>query len=243
VTYTLRTFGGLGLTGTTGPLPFAERHRKPMALLAMLAGAGERGLSREKLAAYLWLESDTERARGGLKQTLYILRKELSAEELFLGSAELRLNPAVIQSDLGEFERLAAAGEAERAVGLYAGHFLDGVHLSDASEFDRWADEQRERLARRMSTLLERLALMASGRHDPRAAAEWWIRLIEHDPFDTHAVTGLLHAFLEAGDRPRALKYAERHMALLRKELDLTPDPELRKLVEQVRARPVPPPS
>jgi DNA-binding SARP family transcriptional activator len=92
-----------------------------------------------------------------------------------------------------------------------------------------------------MTALLERLALLASGRHEPRVAAEWWIRLTEHDPYDTRAVTGLLHALLEAGDRPKALVYAERHMALLRKELDLTPDPELRKLVEQVRARPAKP--
>ena len=55
------------------------------------------------------------------------------------------------------------------------------------------------------------------------------------------AVSGLLHSCLQAGDRPRAIKYAERHMAMLRKELEITPDPEIRRLLEQARARPTPP--
>jgi DNA-binding SARP family transcriptional activator len=131
VIYTLRTFGGLGLAGEQGPLPLGESRRKPLALLAILAVAGERSLSREKLAAYLWSESDTERARGGLKQTLYVLRKELDAEELFLGTAELRLNPAIIRADLWEFERLSSSGDEAAAVALYAGPFLDGFHLAD----------------------------------------------------------------------------------------------------------------
>ena len=235
----LRSFGGLALTREGSPTGLTDSRRKPLALLALVGAAGERGVSRDKLAGYLWAESDPERARGVLKQTLYVLRKEFEGgPELFLGTTDLRLNPDAITMDLWEFERLATAGDGAGAATCYTGHFLDGFHLSDAPEFERWVDEQRDRLARRMSALLERLALEASGRNLPREAADWWLRLTEHDPFDTRAVTGLLHALLQAGDRPRALRYAERHMALIRKELDITPDPEIRRLVEQARARP-----
>lgn len=235
----LRSFGGLALTRGGSPTALADSRRKPLALLALVGAGGDRGLSRDKLAGYLWSESDPERARGVLKQTLYVLRKEFEdGPELFLGTTDLRLNPDAITMDLWEFERQAAAGAGAGAAACYTGHFLDGFHLSDAPEFERWVDEQRDRLARRMSGLLERLALEASGRNLPREAADWWLRLTEHDPFDTRAVTGLLHALLQAGDRPRALRYAERHMALIRKELDITPDPEIRRLVDQARARP-----
>ncbi len=239
MTLHLRSFGGLSLTREGSPAGLADSRRKPLALLALVGASGDRGVSRDKLAGYLWSESDPERARGVLKQTLYVLRKEFAdGAELFLGTTDLRLNPDAITMDLWEFERLAAAGDGAGAAACYTGHFLDGFHLSDAPEFERWVDEQRDRLARRMSALLERLALEASGRNLPREAADWWLRLTEHDPFDTRAVTGLLHALLQAGDRPRALRYAERHMALIRKELDITPDPEIRRLVDQARARP-----
>jgi DNA-binding SARP family transcriptional activator len=123
----------------------------------------------------------------------------------------------------------------------YAGPFLDGFQLGDAPEFERWADNLRDPLSPRFASQIEVLALAEMGRNQPRAAADWWLRLTELDPFDVRAVSGLLHACLAAGDRPQAIRYAERHMSMLRKELEITPDPEIRRLVEQARARPEPP--
>jgi hypothetical protein len=43
----------------------------PLALLALVAGHGDQGVSRDKLLAYLWPESDEARARNSLKQVLF----------------------------------------------------------------------------------------------------------------------------------------------------------------------------
>lgn len=238
--YKLRTLGGLSLQDGTVGAALAENRRKPLALLAILAGAGDFGVSRDKLAVYLWPEGEPEKVRGVLKQTLYSLRQELKGPEPIVGGMELRLNPEAFVVDLWGFEKLASEGESRAAVDLYRGPFLDGFHLGDAPEFERWADDVRERLARRFATQIESLALAAMASDDPRTAADWWLRLTEQDPFDVRAVSGLLHACLAAGDRPKAIKYAERHMSMLRKELEITPDPEIRRLVEQARARPEP---
>ena len=236
--YSLRTLGGLALRGGPAGELLAEGRRKPLALLALLAGAGELGVTRDKMVAYLWPEGDGEKARGALKQTLYLLRQELEEPELIVGGADLRLNPAVIAVDLWDFERAVQEGDPARAVSFYHGPFLDGFHLGDTPEFGYWLDNQRDRLRRRFAAQIELLALAAMGRNEPRLAADWWVRLTEEDPLDVRAVSGLLHACLAAGDRPSAIRYAERHMALLRKELEITPDPEIRRLVAQARARP-----
>jgi DNA-binding SARP family transcriptional activator len=238
--YTLRTLGGLSLQDDQGTGEPLENRRKPLAILAVLAGSANHGVSRDKLATYLWPEGDGEKVKAVLKQSLYALRQELKGPEPILGGVELRLNPEVFVVDLWGFERLVTEGEARGAVDLYHGPFLDGFHLSDAPEFERWADNLRDRLARRFAAQIETLAVAAMGRHEPRVAADWWLRLTEQDPFDVRAVSGLLHACLAAGDRPKAIKYAERHMTMLRKELEITPDPEIRRLVEQARARPEP---
>lgn len=237
VPYSLRTLGGLALRGSAAGELLAENRRKPLALLAILAAAGDLGVTRDKMAAYLWPEGDTEKARGALKQTLYMLRQELEPE-LVVGGADLRLNPAVLEVDLWAFDRAIQARDAARAVELYQGPFLDGFHLGDAPEFSHWLDNQRDRLRRRFAAQVELLALAAMGRNEPRQAVEWWLRLTEQDALDVRAVSGLLHACLAAGDRPSAIRYAERHMTLLRKELEITPDPEIRRLVDQARARP-----
>src|SRR5690349_15880824 len=122
----LRTFGGLSVEGATGPLGGAAIPRQGLALLALLAGAGERGLSRDKLLAVMWPESDAERARHALNQALYVLRRTLREDELVLGTGELRLNPERISSDIAELESAFEAGAFDRADALYAGPFLDG---------------------------------------------------------------------------------------------------------------------
>ncbi|MFN8651820.1 MAG: BTAD domain-containing putative transcriptional regulator [Gemmatimonadales bacterium] len=236
--FRLRMFGGLALVGTATSESLGATRRKPLALLAVLAVAGELGVTRDKIASLLWPEGEQEKVRGVLKQTLYSIRQELEADDIVTGNQDLRLNPERVETDLWDFERALNDGRLEDAAGHYTGPFLDGVHLNDAPGFEHWVDTQRDRLARRFARAMEMLALAAMGRNQPRAAAEWWLRVTEHDPYDVRAVSGLLHACLADGDRPRAIRYAERHMSLLRKELEITPDPEIRRLVEQARARP-----
>ncbi|HZN96695.1 MAG TPA: hypothetical protein VFB61_03110, partial [Gemmatimonadales bacterium] len=99
----LKTFGGPSVDIDGIPGTGAAQQRKTLALLALLGAAGHRGLSRDKLIAALWPETDTEHGRGLLKQACYVLRRDLHAPELFLGSIHLRLNPAVISSDVEAF--------------------------------------------------------------------------------------------------------------------------------------------
>src|SRR5947199_192891 len=87
--YELRTFGGLSLEANGAPCAGAAAQRKTLALLALLA-RHPRGLSRDKLIAYLWSETDAERGRSLLRQACYALRRDLHADDLFLGSTALR---------------------------------------------------------------------------------------------------------------------------------------------------------
>jgi DNA-binding SARP family transcriptional activator len=52
----------------------AAAQRKSIALLALLAGAGRRGLSRDRILATLWPEAPAELANHRLTQLLYSLR-------------------------------------------------------------------------------------------------------------------------------------------------------------------------
>jgi len=113
----LRTFGGLAI-GTVDRNAAPATRRRPLALLALLSTAGDRGLSREKVVALLWPESDEERGRNSLNQALFTLRRDMGADDLIVGASELRLNQSVMSSDVAEFERCIASGALERAVAL-----------------------------------------------------------------------------------------------------------------------------
>ena len=231
----LSTLGGVALEDEHGPLSGPLIQRRRLALLARLAAAGPRGVSRDSLAALLWPESDEERARHTLRQWLSLLRRDLEAENLLIGTAELRLNPQVITSDVGDLREALGRGDLDRVATLYAGPFLDGFHVSDAPEFERWAESERDTLAREVGRALQTLAETAAAAGDSRRAAEWWRRLVAMDPLGSHAVVGLMTTLADAGERAAALEVARVHESLLRSELDLAPDARVTALAGELR--------
>jgi serine/threonine-protein kinase len=214
--------------------------RKALALLGLLAVAGERGLSRDRLLAYLWPETATDRASHRLTQLLYSIRRDFQADQLFLGTAELRLNPALLTSDIATFTAAFGRADFATAVSAYGGHFLDGFFLDDAPEFERWVDGERTRLAHRYGEVLEALALAAERGGDQAAAAEWWRRRVDCEPLNGRAVARCMEALDCVGERGEALRLARAHEQRMREDLDISPDPEVQAIVARLRAQRAP---
>jgi TolB-like protein len=231
----LQTLGSPSVNGESGPCGGAAAQRKSLALLALLAAAGSRGLSRDKIVARLWPEAPAGKATHRLTQLLYSLRRDLGAEKLFLGSTELRLNSAIVATDVAEFTGALEAGDFARAVAAYGGPFLDGFFLSDASDFEHWAEEERARLAQRHSAALEALARGAASRTDVMAAAGWWRQLSHAEPLNARVAVCYMEALCAAGDRPSALRVARTYQTLLRDEFDAEPDATVVDALERLR--------
>ncbi|MGH7555177.1 MAG: BTAD domain-containing putative transcriptional regulator, partial [Longimicrobiales bacterium] len=231
--FRLETFGGLVLADGAGSSVAAQRRR--LALLALLATAADRGISRDRLVAFLWPENGADSARHSLEQLLYLLRRQFD-EALFTGTDPLCLNSQVITSDVGTFEQALTRGEDAEAVALYRGPFLDGFYLGDEGEFERWAEGERSRLAEAYATALGRLAAQAAKRGDRDGAVAFWRKLVAVDTLSSRNVLGLLRSLAAAGDRPEALRLAESYETLIREELDISLEPELQAFVDELRA-------
>ena len=239
----LITLGGLALerVRTSGPdspdtpLPDVAAARRPLALLATLAIAGERGVSRERLLLYFWPDSGVERARNALRQTTFRIRRDLGDPDPILGAGELRLNTDAIAADCAEFEAAVLAGDLERAAALYGGPFLHGVLIADAPEFEEWMSAERARLGQRFTHVVESLAAMAEARGDHEAAVGWWRRLAAIDPTNSRVAVGLMTALAACGDRAGALQYYRLHELLLQEELGVSGDETVLALVNKLR--------
>ncbi|HUF30538.1 MAG TPA: BTAD domain-containing putative transcriptional regulator [Gemmatimonadaceae bacterium] len=238
--YHLKAFGGLSLSSDAAPLPAAATQRRRLAFLVLIAGAGERGITRDRLVFYLWPDGQPEKARHALEQLLYASRRDLGKDAFLPDNKCLRLNPDVIRSDVLEFEYAVERGDLERAASIYSGPFLDGVYLSDAPEFERWMEEERNRLEHRAAAALERLACQAVASGDRQASIEWWSRLAAADPLNARSALGLMNAFAIAGDRAGALRHAQVYETLVRQELEMEPDAEVVALAERLRRDPEP---
>ena len=236
------------MLGEAGPIAGAAAQPKRLAILALLARAGPRGMTRDKIVSYLWPDADDERGRRALANSVSALRRDLASDDPFAGGNDLRLDPDVITSDVEEFDTAVAAGDLDRAAALYEGPFLDGFRVAGAPEFERWADAERTAIAYTYATVVEQLARAAEIRHDPTAALAWWRRLAAHDPLNARHALGLMGALEACGDRTGALRHAQIYEALVEQELELPPDREVVAFAERLRrdqtrgaARPVVP--
>ena len=217
-----------------GPL---TQHRR-LALLAILAVAGDAGVSRDKLLGLLWPETDEEHARHSLSQTVFLLRRDLGAGEFIRGTSELSIDAEALTSDVGDFEQAVRRADHEAAVGVYDGAFLDGFHLSGAADFAHWVDGERERLTRDWHRALACVANARSARGDHAAAAHAWRRLTMADPYDGGAALSLARALVASNDVAGALAHLCVHAKLVQQDLGIEASPEIRAYLETLRRLP-----
>lgn len=233
----LKALGGLALSCERGALRGAATQRRRLTLLATIAIAGKKGISRDRLLTLLWAESDEAQGRHALAQSLYALRRDLQADDLFLGTTELRLNPDVIHSDVEDFREALAAGDVDRAVLLYQGPLLDGVYISNAPDFEKWLDSERDSLARGFSEALEALAARQEKQGDIAAASASLTRLAASDPLNKRVVIKAMQSLVVAGDVAGALTHATRHESQRRDDLDMPGDVEVLALRDLIARR------
>src|SRR5690348_5589340 len=118
--WTIRLLGGLAVVG---PQRVVTRFRtqKAASLLAYLAfHAGPAALPspRELLLELFWPEADLDAGRHNLSNALSVLRRVLEPAGVPPGTVILadqhavRLNPDVVQTDVGAFEAAAAKASA-----------------------------------------------------------------------------------------------------------------------------------
>ena len=232
--FRVRVLGGFALD----ELPVAAApvllRRRAEAVMAVLAVSGDLGCTRERLLALLWPENDEASARVGLRDAVYAIRRALGPGAV-PSSRLLRFDSVVVLSDVLTFTQALSSGRPADAVHLYAGPLLDGFHVDDAAEFERWVDGERARLAREYGEALKQLATDAERNGVWDEAVGWWARAVEHDPVNSRLVLQQVRVLAAIGDRGNAIRVAEGHARRLRDEFDLEPDQEIIATVERIR--------
>jgi DNA-binding SARP family transcriptional activator len=239
-----RAFGSPDLRGDeASELRAVLTQPRLLALLAYLALARPRTFQRrDLLVALFWPELNTEQARNALRQAVHRLRRALGEGVLVgRGAEELGLDAARFWSDVGALEEALEAGCLEEALDLYRGDLLPGFHVSDAPEFERWLDEERDRLRRRAVGAAWSLADRSVAAGETTAAAHWARVAAALTPDDEGAVQRLIRTLAQAGDRSGALRAYETFAQRLADDVGAEPAPETRALAATLKAAPVPP--
>jgi DNA-binding SARP family transcriptional activator len=228
----LVTFGGLhALDGATTLEPLLTQRSRAALLVCLTI---ERRIPRDALMGMFWPESDSRNARHALRQALYHLRRALGDRDWIDSRAHELLVRDEIQADATTFSGALECGDVGRAVRLYRGPFLSGVHLADLPSWESWVDARRAWYARAFRKACRDLLNGKIAERDLAGAVAVAERWMATDPTDDEAQHRLIATLAQAGERADAIRQYDVYSRLLAPD-GLEPLDETRQLVDQLR--------
>ncbi|HEU0225661.1 MAG TPA: BTAD domain-containing putative transcriptional regulator [Steroidobacteraceae bacterium] len=195
--------------------------------------------SREKLAALLWEEADGESARTSLRQALSAIRRSLPARAhslLRADTLQVALDAAEIEVDVMQLRALlleSTPASLRAALTLSTGELLEGFDAHSGA-FDEWLGMERRTLRRDQSSAMQMLARLSREAGDAAGEIDALNRLLALEPLNEPAHRELMEACARAGRYTDALRQYQQCRALLRRELDLAPEPATEALYREL---------
>lgn len=213
---------------------------KRLALFTYLALAQPRRLHRrDSLLGLFWPESDNERARLALRQSLHFLRRSLGDGVIVgRGDEEVGVGMDSLWCDAVAFEAALQQGRYVEALGWYRGDLLAGFFAPDVSpDVDQWLESERARLRARAASGAWSLSDAADRSGNGAEAAQWARNAVQYTPDDETALRRLVVLLDRWGDRAGALRAHGMFAQRLRQEFEVEPSAETRALIGVVRTR------
>ena len=230
--------GGCEFRDATGQaLPLSAR--KARALLAFLALQQGAPQSRERLAALLWEDADAELARSSLRQALSAIRRALPKHAHSLLAADtikVSLDVAQLEVDVLRLRRLLAEEtpvSLQAALALYQGELLEGFDARSGA-FEEWIGRERRGLRNAVSAGAQALVRLSRSARDVDGELTALTRLIALEPLNEPAYRELMETCARAGRYTDALRFYQQVRAVLRRELDLAPEPATEVLYREL---------
>jgi len=199
-------------------------------------------LERDAIGVVFWPELSTKRMTDSFHTTLYRIRHAVGANAVVVEGGRYRLGDADYWFDVEEFEALVERAQLlpphdlqteglwQRAVELYRGDFLPEVERV-------WCVPKREALREMYIEALVGMGQCHEARREFEGAIGWYRRALEVDELREDIHRHIMHCYAEADRRPEALAQYHRCQEILKRELDIEPSVETKRLYERIAGK------
>lgn len=220
--------------------------RKAAMLLRYLLTRPHRSAHRDELVEVLRPEAQPDKSLHSLHVTASALRRylnPLAGSYLIFEAGWYAINAdAPVDDDCSTFLRLCDAAEqhrqaGERAVAQQCYADAAACYHGDYDIDDLqtvWAVAERERLFVRYLSVLDHAGRMCIEQRQFEHAADYYMRLLDHDAYREDAHYQLMQCYVQLGRRGTALRQYERCTDVLARDLGLEPMPELKELYHTI---------
>jgi DNA-binding SARP family transcriptional activator len=218
---------------------------KLVALVCLLVLNRNRNMSKEKVVSYLWPDSDDEAAKSNLRFNLWTIRKTVpqspDGEDFIVsGKDHCRINEKYQYScdkTLLDSVKVSQIDNIEELLGLkdlFRGDFLEGLYLRNCSEFNEMILFERVVCQNKQVEILEKLI----GLYEAQERYEEELRILNEvaaiEPYNEDFAYRAIRIYKLTGNRTAAINYYKNFEIVLRRNLDTSPNNELKLLYREL---------
>lgn len=242
----VRLLGGFRVErADIGPAVADWPRRSAKTLTKLLATHPGHTLHREQIIDVLWPDVDPESALNSFGKALHAARRVLEPDlprrqdsaYLRLADSMLVLNTEHVVVDADVFERLSENAIRSGDISAYQSAIMAyGGELLPEDRYEAWCAERRSVLAELHLRLLVGLAEVYERRGACNDAADRLREVLRQDPTREAAHRQLMRLYARMGTPDQAVRQFHLCAEMLRRELDLAPQPETVSLYDAIRA-------
>lgn len=218
---------------------------KLVALVCLLVLNRNRDMSKEKIISYLWPDSDDEAAKSNLRFNLWTIRKIIpqsgNGEDFIIsGKDYCRINekyPYICDKVLLDSCKVSQIDKIEELLklkDLFRGDFLEGLYLKNCSEFNEMILFERVVCQNRQVEILKKLISLYEAQERYEEELQILNEVAAIEPYNEEVAGRAIRIYMKAGNRTAAINYYKNFEIVLRRNLDTSPNDELKLLYREL---------
>ncbi|MEG2016999.1 MAG: BTAD domain-containing putative transcriptional regulator [Clostridium sp.] len=219
---------------------------KTSALIALLILQEKREVSREKVIAYLWPDSNEDAAKYNLRYNLWLLKKVIPLDDN--GESFLRINKDFcginfnynFQCDILNVVEFCSDKEYSVKELIYLkdsfkGDFFEGNYFNNCDEFNEIIIFQRNKLENHRIKILRKLVEFYEINEIFDKCIETINEIFNIDPYDENLALKAISIYLDNGNRYGAIKFYQDFSNKMIYSLGIHPSQGLQEKYNQIR--------
>lgn len=219
--------------------------RKNIALLFLLIVNDKKYVTRDKIALYLWPESNEESSKYNVRYNLWMLSKSLPRDSKGNELIIIDKNSCTINADYNyecDLLSIMNCDADENNINLlssivdnaFSGDVMEGWFINHCYEFNELILLNRMKLERKQLKILETLSISYFEKQKYDKVINILKKAEIFDPTNETVAAGIMKTYCATNDRVSGINYYKDFEARLWKDLQILPNEELQMMYENL---------